>query len=71
MISIEFKNTEGWKKVITIDFESTVEEALNRFIKKAYGSSNIKLVFFIMHKKLKGMNKGKLEIFLELKIWHG
>ena len=49
MISIEFKNTEGWKKVITIDFESTVEEALNRFIKDSYELSNKKLtVLFIV-----------------------
>ena len=47
MISIEFKNTEGWKKFITIDFESTVEEALNRFINDSYELSNKNVNIFI------------------------
>ena len=64
MISIEFKNTEGWKKFITIDFESTVEEALNRFIKKAYGSSiNKKLVFFYNAQEIKRNEQRKIGDF--------
>ena len=63
MMVLKFEN--GWMKtVINIDFESTVEEALNRFIKKAYGSSiNKKLVFMYNAQEIKRNEQRKIRDF--------
>ena len=63
IIALKFENAKGMKTVINIDFESTVEEALNRFIKKAYGSSNIKLVFFYNAQEIKRNEQRKIRDF--------
>ena len=63
IITLKFENAKGMKTVINIDFESTVEEALNRFIKKAYGSSNIKLVFFYNAQEIKRNEQRKIRDF--------
>ena len=67
MINIEFKNTKGWKKVITIDFESTVEEALNRFINDSYELSNKKLIFLYNAQEIKRNEQRKIRDFFGAK----
>ena len=64
IIILKFENAKGMKTVINIDFESTVEEALNRFIKKAYGSStNKKLVFMYNAQEIKRNEQRKIRDF--------
>ena len=64
IINLKFENAKGMKTVIKIDFESTVEEALNRFIKKAYGSSiNKKLVFMYNAQEIKRNEQRKIRDF--------
>ena len=64
MIILKFENAKGMKTVINIDFESTVEEALNRFIKKTYGSSiNKKLVFMYNAQEIKRNEQRKIRDF--------
>ena len=61
---LKFENAKGMKTVINIDFESTVEEALNRFIKKTYGSSiNKKLIFMYNAKEIKMNEQMKIRDF--------
>ena len=43
-INLKFETPKG-RSFIKISFESTVEEALNKFINQAYGTNNKKLVF--------------------------
>ena len=64
IIILKFENAKGVKTVINIDFESTVEEALNRFIKKAYGSPiNKKLVFMYNAQEIKRNEQRKIRDF--------
>ncbi len=64
IICLKFESIKGQKTIINIDFESTVEEALNRFIKKAYGSPiNKKLVFMYNAQEIKRNEQRKIRDF--------
>ena len=63
IMSLRFENPKGWKIIINIGFESTVEEAINKFIHKAYGSCNKKLVFLYNANEIKRDEQRKIKDF--------
>ena len=62
-INLEFDNPKGWKVFLLIDFQSTVEEALNKLINMAYSSCNKKLEFLSNGYKIKRDEKRKIKDF--------
>ena len=63
IMSLRFENPKGWKIIINIGFESTVEEAINKFIHKAYGSCNKKMVFLYNANEIKRDEQRKIKDF--------
>ena len=63
IMNLKFDNTKGWKIIINIGSESTVEEALNKFINQAYGTNNKKLVFLYNARAIKRDEQRKIKDF--------
>ena len=62
-INLEFYNPKGWRMFLYIDFQSSVEEALNKLINNIYGSCNKKLEFLSNGYKVKWDEKRKIKDF--------
>ena len=62
IMNLKFETPKG-RSFIKISFESTVEDALNKFINKEYGTNNKKLVFLYNARTIKRDEQRKIKDF--------